>query len=180
MSITGFNIDGNIEKYDYESLDNKPDISGGGSGEVWEELVNVTLEENALPILDIGDYTTNFKKLRYIITVDSMTPKRVSFVMSIPNATIGDAYIIGTVNNFGNESGKAIAFVEFEPLIAYGFCKYAITWAALPCLSTKVSSISYQYNSHDYKRLLTARYFRTAQELPAGTSIIIKGVRVRV
>lgn len=26
MSIKGFNINGNIEKYDYESLDNKPAI----------------------------------------------------------------------------------------------------------------------------------------------------------
>ena len=26
MSITGFNIDGNIEKYDYESLENKPPL----------------------------------------------------------------------------------------------------------------------------------------------------------
>ena len=41
MSIKGFKINGNIEKYDYESLDNKPDIVSDG---ITESLKN-TLKE---------------------------------------------------------------------------------------------------------------------------------------
>ena len=44
MSITGFNIDGNIEKYDYNSLENIPDFNGGS--EEWELVAEVTATEN--------------------------------------------------------------------------------------------------------------------------------------
>ena len=147
-------------------------------GETWEELANVTLEEESWPIIDIGDYAVNFKKLRFFIALAAMTPGSVTFALSIPNATSGTAYSICQINSFGNESGISNAIIEFEPLIEEGFCRLSYSWAASPATATKASSFSYQYNSYDYARLKTARYFRTNKQLPAGTMIVIKGVRV--
>lgn len=45
MSVKGFNINGNVEKYDYNSLDNIPDISGGSTNEEWKLLIDVTIPE---------------------------------------------------------------------------------------------------------------------------------------
>lgn len=43
MSIKGFNINGNVEKYDYESLDNKPE---------WKLITDITIpEEEAIVTL---------------------------------------------------------------------------------------------------------------------------------
>ena len=153
------------------------DLPGGG-GEEWDELANVTLEEESLPVIDIGDYAVNFKKLRFFIALESMTPHNVIFALSIPNATTGLAYNVCNIVNFGNASGVSKAFIEFEPLIEEGFCRVSYAWATPPATSTKASSFSYQYNSYDYGRLKTARYFRPNVQLPAGTMIVIKGVRV--
>lgn len=45
MSIKGFKINGNVEKYDYNSLENLPDLSGGSTKE-WELIRTVVLEED--------------------------------------------------------------------------------------------------------------------------------------
>lgn len=46
--IKGFKIKGNVEKYDYNSLENLPDISGGGIEKEWKLITDITIpEENA-------------------------------------------------------------------------------------------------------------------------------------
>lgn len=62
MSIKGFNINGNVEKYDYESLDNIPDVSGSG-GEEWVELLNSALAEDVAYVDLIAPDDKKFKKL---------------------------------------------------------------------------------------------------------------------
>ena len=174
MSIKGFNINGNIEKIDYDSLDNLPNIP---TSEEWEELVNVTLEEEAIPVLDIGDFVVKFKKIRCLVTTNGKTPATTVFALSTTNSTTGAAYNIATIINFGDESGKAVAFIEFEPLVAGSFCKSDVAWAIEPTVSVKSGAVTYQYNSYDVNRLQTARYFRPNQTLSEGSTIIIKGVR---
>lgn len=152
--------------------------ASGGSKEEWEGLVNVTLEEEAIPVLDIGDFIVNFKKIKCLVTTNGMIPVTTVFALSIPNSTTGAAYSIATIANFGNESGKAVALIEFEPLIAGSFCKSSVAWAIEPTVSVKSGAVTYQYNSYDVNRLQTARYFRPNQVLPKGSTIIIEGVRV--
>ena len=147
------------------------------SNEEWVELVNATLDETSIPILDLGDYAVNFRKIRFFICAEAMTPTLVTFALSIPNATTGLAYRACTINNFGNESAVSKAIIEFEPLIKDGFCRVSYGWAVPPTVDVKTSDILYQYNSYDYDRLRTARYFRPSIELPAGTTITIEGVR---
>lgn len=146
-------------------------------GEEWVELVNVTLEEEAIPILDIGDYASNFKKLRFFIRLEAKTPSNVLFALSVPNNTMGEAYIVCTINNFGDASNVSFALIEFEPLIEGGFCYVRCSWAVPPTVSAKSSSHAFQYNSYDYGRLKRAKYFRPNTSFPAGTTITIKGVR---
>ena len=151
-----------------------PESAGG---EDWEELASVRLEEEALPIVDIGDYAVNFKKLRFFIHLEPMTPTTVIFALSIPNATTGMAYTVCNITNFGDARAASKVFIEFEPLIEEGFCHMSYAWATLPTVNLKGSANQYQYNSYDYTRLETARYFRSNIALPAGTTIAIKGVR---
>lgn len=70
MSITGFNINGNVEKYDYNSLDNTPDISGGSSEE-WVELLNTTLAEDVAYIDIVAPDGKKLKKLHIYISTNS-------------------------------------------------------------------------------------------------------------
>jgi hypothetical protein len=67
MSITGFNINGNIEKYDYNSLDNTPDISGGGSGEEWIELLTTVLTEDVAYVELVAPDDKKYKKLHILL-----------------------------------------------------------------------------------------------------------------
>ena len=54
MSIKGFKINGNVEKYDYNSLENLPDLSGGSTKE-WKLITDITIpEENASVTLFIN------------------------------------------------------------------------------------------------------------------------------
>ena len=72
MSIKGFEINGNIEKYDYESLDNKPDLNGG-SAEEWEHVCDISVvEDTENPINKIvQDLGANYKKLNIFINKNS-------------------------------------------------------------------------------------------------------------
>ena len=145
--------------------------------EEWVELVNATVDETSIPILDLGDYAINFRKIRFFICAEAMTPTSVTFALSISNTTTGSAYNVCSITNFGNESAVSKAIIDFEPLIKDGFCRVSYSWAVPPTASVKTSNILYQYNSYDYDRLRTARYFRPNLEFPAGTTITIEGVR---
>ena len=152
------------------------DMPSGG-GEMWEELASVTLEEEAWPIIDIGDYATNFKKLRFFIVLGAWTPKTVKFELSYENVTTGYQYTVCSITSFGDESAISKAIIEFEPVVEDCFCRVSYSWAMHEAASAKMSSFLYQYTSYDYARLKMARYFRLNTQLPAETSIVIKGVR---
>ena len=151
--------------------------TGSGGGTEWETLANVTLEEDAIPVVDIGAYAVNFRALRFFVILPACTPANVTFALSVPNSTTGSAYSVCTVNSFGDESAVSKLFIEFEPMIEDGFCRVGYTWAVTPATSVKEQVVKYQYNSYDYDRLETARYLRPNMTLPAGTTITVKGAR---
>lgn len=153
------------------------DLPSGG-GEEWVELANVTLEEDAVIVLDIGEAPANFKKLRIVITAMNLSPGTTSLMFSIPtSAETWSSYYFASISSFGKEDGRCIAFVELEPLIESGFSKVGYSWAEIPSTVNKASDISYIRNSYDYERLLDHRYFKINRTLTAGTTVLIKGCR---
>ena len=148
-----------------------------GVGENWETLAQVTLEENAVPILDIGDVVSNFKSIRFYAEVPQVETQiaNVAIAAAIYNSTTGMAYNMAQTT-FGYTTGESFVFMQFEPLICEGICKSDVVRSTIVGLRPSVSG-AYQYNSYDYSRLLSARYIRTSQPLPAGTTITISGVR---
>lgn len=148
-----------------------------GVGENWETLAQVTLEETAVPILDIGDVVSNFKSIRFYAEVPQVETQiaNVAIAAAIYNSTTGLAYNMAQTT-FGYTTGESFVFMQFEPLICEGICKNDVVRSTIVGLKPSVSG-TYQYNSYDYSRLLSARYIRTSQPLPAGTTITISGVR---
>lgn len=146
-------------------------------GENWETLAQVTLEETAVPILDIGDVVSNFKSIRFYAEVPQVETQiaNVAIAAAIYNSTTGMAYNMAQTT-FGYTTGESFVFMQFEPLIYEGICKSDVVTSTIVGLRPSVSG-AYQYNSYDYSRLLSARYIRTSQPLPAGTTITISGVR---
>ena len=146
-------------------------------GENWETLAQVTLEETAVPILDIGDVVSNFKSIRFYAEVPQVETQiaNVAIAAAIYNSTTGTAYKMAQTT-FGYTTGESFVFMQFEPLICEGICKSDVVRSPIVGMYPSVSG-NYQYNSYDYSRLLSARYIRTSQPLPAGTTITISGVR---
>lgn len=154
--------------------------SGVSGEEVWETLADVTLEETSVPMIDIGEVCTNFRKMRFSVVLESMTPVAVNFVLSNKNTTVGGmSYIIfRSTQNIGNASSKYKVFIEFEPFIDEYISRTTATGGTIPGATTTINKFDYLYNTYDYDRLYNARYLYTSVELPVGTTIKITGVRV--
>lgn len=139
-------------------------------------LAEETMEEEAIPILDIGDVASNYSLIRVYITVPKVESTFQSYISaSVPKSTTGLAYNMAQVK-FGNTSGESFVFLEFWPLIYRGICKRGLAYGPLTTASI-TSEMQYAYNSYDYNRLKSARYVRTSVALPAGSTISIYGVK---
>lgn len=139
-------------------------------------LAEETMEEEAIPILDIGDVASNYSLIRVYITVPKVESTFQSYIAaSVPKSTTGMAYNMAQVK-FGNTSGESFVFLEFWPLIYRGICKRGLAYGPLTTVSI-TSEMQYAYNSYDYNRLKSARYVRTSVALPAGSTISIYGVK---
>lgn len=146
------------------------------AGEVWETLAETTLEEESVPILDIGAMASSFSRLRFYFTfpiVESVQKVYVS--LAIPNNTTGPAYNVALIN-LGNDKSESWAFIDFYPLIYNGICYMSMIESAKEG-STYGGTQQLQYNSYDYYRISEARYVRTSKPLPTGATITILGVR---
>lgn len=146
------------------------------AGEVWETLAETTLEEESVPILDIGAMASSFSRLRFYFTfpiVESVEKVYVS--LAIPNSTTGPAYNVALIN-LGNNKSESWAFIDFYPLIHNGICYMSMIESA-KVGSTQGGTQQFQYNSYDYYRISEARYVRTSKPLPTGATITIMGVR---
>lgn len=100
MSIKGFKINGNIEKYDYESLENKPSHTASEIDEVLDKIANADFEKGTIKTLTenvnlweletgIYHFTDNFfytdenivfcQDAYAVITIDSLHNNRRGF-----------------------------------------------------------------------------------------------------
>lgn len=149
----------------------------GGSGEVWETLAEATLEEESVPILDIGAMASAFSNLRFYFTfpiVESVETVQVRLTTA-NSPTTGLTYRMMDINR-GNEKSETWAFIDFYPLIYNGIC-YVRMIQSSKVGFTEVAKQFFQYSSYDYNRIPLARYVNTNKVLPAGTTITILGVR---
>lgn len=148
-----------------------------GSGEVWETLTEATLEEESVPILDIGAMASTFSNLRFYFTfpiVESVETVQVRLSTS-NNIVTGLTYRMMDINR-GNDKSETWAFIDFYPLIYNGIC-YVRMIQSSKVGFTEVTKQFFQYSSYDYNRIPLARYVNTNKALPAGTTITILGVR---
>ena len=146
------------------------------AGDTWETLAETTLEEESVPILDIGAMASSFSRLRFYFTfpiVESVEKVHVS--LAIPNTTTGPAYNVASINR-GNDKSESWAFIDFYPLIYNGICYMSMIESA-KVGTTNNTTQQFQYNSYDYYRISEARYVRTSKPLPTGATITIMGVR---
>ena len=153
------------------------DMASGSSGEVWETLAEATLEEESVPILDIGAMASAFSNLRFYFTfpiVESVETVQVRLTTA-NSPTTGLTYRMMDINR-GNEKSETWAFIDFYPLIYNGIC-YVRMIQSSKVGFTEVTKQFFQYSSYDYNRIPQARYVNTNKVLPAGTTITILGVR---
>lgn len=153
------------------------DMASGSSGEVWETLTEATLEEESVPILDIGAMASTFSNLRFYFTfpiVESVETVQVRLSTS-NNIVTGLTYRMMDINR-GNDKSETWAFIDFYPLIYNGIC-YVRMIQSSKVGFTEVTKQFFQYSSYDYNRIPLARYVNTNKALPAGTTITILGVR---
>lgn len=146
------------------------------AGEAWETLAETTLEEESVPILDIGAMASSFSRLRFYFTfpiVESVEKIKVS--LAIHNNTTGPAYNVASINR-GNDKSESWAFIDFYPLIYNGICYLSMIESAKVGITNNTTQ-QLQYNSYDYYRISEARYVRTNKPLPTGATITIMGVR---
>ena len=149
----------------------------GSSGEVWETLTEATLEEESVPILDIGAMASTFSNLRFYFTfpiVESVETVQVR-LSTTNNIATGLTYRMMDINR-GNDKSETWAFIDFYPLIYNGIC-YVRMIQSSKVGFTEVTKQFFQYSSYDYNRIPLARYVNTNKALPAGTTITILGVR---
>lgn len=146
------------------------------AGDTWETLAETTLEEESVPILDIGAMASSFSRLRFYFTfpiVESV--EKIKVLLAIPNNTTGPAYDVTSINR-GNDKSESWAFIDFYPLIYNGICYLSMIESAKVGITNNTTQ-QFQYNSYDYYRISEARYVRTSKPLPTGATITIMGVR---
>ena len=178
LNVTGATV-GQTIKVKAIDADGKPtawEAVDMAAGEAWETLAETTLEEESVPILDIGAMASSFSRLRFYFTfpiVESVEKIKVS--LAIPNNTTGPAYDVTSINR-GNDKSESWAFIDFYPLIYNGICYMSMIESAKVGITNKTTQ-QFQYNSYDYYRISEARYVRTSKPLPTGATITIMGVR---
>lgn len=146
------------------------------AGEVWETLAETTLEEESVPILDIGAMASSFSRLRFYFTFPIVkSVEKVYVSLAIPNETTGPAYNVASIKR-GNDKSESWAFIDFFPLLYNGICYMSMIESAKAGI-TNGGTQQFQYNSYDYYRISEARYVRTSKPLPTGATITILGVR---
>lgn len=146
------------------------------AGEAWETLAETTLEEESVPILDIGAMASSFSRLRFYFTFPIVASvEKVKVSLAIPNSTTGPAYDVASINR-GNDKSESWAFIDFYPLIYNGICYISMIESTKVAITNNTTQ-QFQYNSYDYYRISEARYVRTSKPLPTGTTITILGVR---
>ena len=162
-------VDGNGKPTAWEAVDM-------AAGDTWETLAETTLEEESVPILDIGAMASSFSRLRFYFTfpiVESV--EKINVSLAIPNNTTGPAYNVASINR-GNDKSESWAFIDFYPLIYNGICYLSMIESAKVGVTNNTTQ-QFQYNSYDYYRISEARYVRTSKPLPTGATITIMGVR---
>lgn len=178
LNVTGATV-GQTIKVKAVDADGKPtawEAVDMAAGEVWETLAETTLEEESVPILDIGAMASSFSRLRFYFTfpiVESV--EKVHVLLAIPNDTTGPAYDVMSINR-GNDKSESWAFIDFYPLIYNGICYVSMIESAKVGITNNTTQ-QFQYNSYDYYRISEARYVRTSKPLPTGATITIMGVR---
>ena len=178
LNVTGATV-GQTIKVKAVDADGKPtawEAVNMAAGEAWETLAETTLEEESVPILDIGAMASSFSRLRFYFTfpiVESVEKIKVS--LAIPNNTTGPAYDVASINR-GNDKSESWAFIDFYPLIYNGICYLSMIESAKVGITNNTTQ-QLQYNSYDYYRISEARYVRTSKPLPTGATITIMGVR---
>lgn len=108
MSVTGFLVNGQVQKYDYESLDNLPDDTGAGSFPV---IYNVTtaseitqaLNKNQIPILK--EPTTG--SLYYLNSSAELNGDRIYIFVSNQGNKMRQVEVVG--NTWGSFSDTILA-----------------------------------------------------------------------
>ena len=178
LNVTGATV-GQTIKVKAVDADGKPtawEAVDMAAGEAWETLAETTLEEESVPILDIGAMASSFSCLRFYFTfpiVESV--EKVQVLLAIPNNTTGPAYNVTSINR-GNDKSESWAFIDFYPLIYNGICYISMIESAKVGVTNNTTQ-QLQYNSYDYYRISEARYVRTSKPLPTGATITIMGVR---
>lgn len=146
------------------------------TGEAWETLAETTLEEESVPILDIGAMASSFRRLRFYFTFPIVASGEKAYVsLAIPNSTTGPAYNVALIKR-GNDKSESWTFIDFFPLLYNGICYMSMIESAKVGITYDTTQ-QFQYNSYDYYRISEARYVRTSKPLPTGTTITILGVR---
>lgn len=146
------------------------------TGEAWETLAETTLEEESVPILDIGAMASSFRRLRFYLTFPIVASvEKVYVSLAIPNSTTGPAYNVALIKR-GNDKSESWAFIDFFPLLYNGICYMSMIESAKVGITYDTTQ-QFQYNSYDYYRISEARYVRTSKPLPTGTTLTILGVR---
>ena len=145
------------------------------SGEEWENLAEMTLDEDGIPFVDIGDVCANFQKLRFTIVLPSMTPTSITWTTA-PAATVNMCYDIYT-GSVGNANNPYSLFIELEPLVTDKISKLGVVGGTVPGTKALLSRIDYIYSTYDTGRLRDNRYFGARTAVPSGTTITIQGVK---
>ena len=178
LGVTGATV-GQTIKVKAVDADGKPtawEAVDMAAGEVWETLAETTLEEESVPILDIGAMASSFSRLRFYFTFPIVkSVEKVYVSLAIPNETTGPAYNVALIN-LGNDKSESWAFIDFYPLIYNGICYMSMIESAKVGVTNNTTQ-QFQYNSYDYYRISEARYVRTSKPLPTGATITIMGVR---
>ena len=108
MSVTGFLVNGQVQKYDYDSLDNLPEDTGAGSFPV---IYNVTtaseitqaLNKNQIPVLK--DPTTG--SLYYLNSSAELSGNRMYIFVSNQGNKMRQVEVVG--NTWGSFSDTILA-----------------------------------------------------------------------
>ncbi len=177
MNLTGATV-GQTIKVKTVDTDGRPtswEAADMAGGETWETLAEATLEEESVPILDIGAMASTFSNLRFYFTFPIVESVETVQVRLCTSTSTGLTYRVMDINR-GNEKSETWAFIDFYPLIYNGIC-YVRMIQSSKVGFTEVTKQFFQYSSYDYNRIPIARYVSTNKVLPAGTTITILGVR---
>lgn len=132
MSITGFNINGEIKRYDYESLDNQPDIPTKNS-QLENDNKFITLAD--VPKTDLSEYAKR-----------SEIPDVSKFITGIPSEYVTETEL--------NAKGYLIEHQSLEGYATENYVKNAIAEAELSGSDEPIDLSGYA-TKDDIKKFIT-------------------------